>query len=145
MLIFGWFGVKFVPTGETYFLAMLNSGIHIAMYFYYMMAAMGPQFQKYLWWKRYLTQMQLIQFCMIMGHYCYAIFRPCDFPREVLIAYTVNSVSFLVLFLHFYRLSYNKKPQQTNEQNKTPLKNGHSSNPMGTPDLLMSNSPRKQD
>jgi hypothetical protein len=30
------------------------------MYFYYMMAAMGPQYQKYLWWKKYITTLQMV-------------------------------------------------------------------------------------
>ena len=28
-------------------------GVHVVMYFYYLMSAMGPSVQKYLWWKRY--------------------------------------------------------------------------------------------
>lgn len=30
------------------------------MYFYYMMSAMGPQYQKYLWWKKYMTELQIV-------------------------------------------------------------------------------------
>lgn len=39
--------------GHSTFFAMLNSFVHIVMYFYYMIAAMGPKYQKYIWWKRY--------------------------------------------------------------------------------------------
>ena len=39
---------------------MVNSFIHIVMYTYYGMAAMGPHMQKYLWWKRYLTMLQIV-------------------------------------------------------------------------------------
>jgi elongation of very long chain fatty acids protein 4 len=38
----------------------MNSWIHVVMYTYYGLAAMGPKIQKYLWWKRYLTRMQLV-------------------------------------------------------------------------------------
>jgi len=31
------------------------------MYSYYMLAAIGPQMQKYLWWKKYLTVLQMVQ------------------------------------------------------------------------------------
>jgi len=31
------------------------------MYSYYMLAAIGPQMQKYLWWKKYLTLLQMVQ------------------------------------------------------------------------------------
>ena len=50
-----------------YFPAMINSGIHVLMYFYYMLAACGPQFQKYLWWKKYMTSLQLVSTVIIAG------------------------------------------------------------------------------
>jgi len=55
-----WMGVKFAPGGHSTFFALLNTFVHIVMYFYYMVAAMGPQFQKYIWWKKYLTTMQMV-------------------------------------------------------------------------------------
>lgn len=30
------------------------------MYTYYWLAALGPHMQPYLWWKRYLTRLQLV-------------------------------------------------------------------------------------
>lgn len=30
------------------------------MYFYYMVAALGPKYQKYIWWKKYLTAFQMV-------------------------------------------------------------------------------------
>jgi hypothetical protein len=41
---------------------LVNSLVHIIMYSYYMMSAMGPTLQPYLWWKKYLTQLQLVRF-----------------------------------------------------------------------------------
>ena len=38
--------------------AVINSSIHVLMYGYYFLAALGPRVQKYLWWKRYLTRLQ---------------------------------------------------------------------------------------
>ena len=40
--------------------AILNSFIHVLMYTYYGLAGLGPHMQKYLWWKRYLTRIQLV-------------------------------------------------------------------------------------
>ena len=39
---------------------MLNSFIHLVMYSYYGLAALGPKYQKYLWWKKYMTKMQIV-------------------------------------------------------------------------------------
>jgi hypothetical protein len=38
----------------------MNSLIHVIMYSYYALSAV-PALRKYLWWKRYLTQMQLVR------------------------------------------------------------------------------------
>jgi hypothetical protein len=42
-------------------IGFLNSVVHVIMYFYYMVAAMGPKYQKYLWWKKYMTWIQLVR------------------------------------------------------------------------------------
>lgn len=52
--------MKFAPGGHSTFFAMLNAFVHIVMYFYYMIAAMGPKYQKYIWWKKYLTAFQMV-------------------------------------------------------------------------------------
>ncbi len=41
-------------------MCFLNSFVHVVMYTYYALSAMGPKVQKYLWWKKYLTQFQLV-------------------------------------------------------------------------------------
>lgn len=43
-----------------FFGAQMNSFIHVIMYSYYGLTAFGPWIQKYLWWKRYLTMLQLV-------------------------------------------------------------------------------------
>lgn len=43
------------------FHAMVNAGVHVIMYFYYFLSAAGPLFQKYLWWKKYMTAIQLVR------------------------------------------------------------------------------------
>lgn len=48
--------------GHSTFFGLLNTFVHIVMYSYYLFAAMGPQFQKYLWWKKYLTALQMVKF-----------------------------------------------------------------------------------
>jgi len=49
--------------GHSTFFGLLNTFVHIVMYTYYMFSAMGPQYQKYLWWKKYLTTLQMVS-CM---------------------------------------------------------------------------------
>lgn len=56
-----WFGVKFCPGGHSTFFGFLNTFVHIIMYSYYLIAALGPQYQKFLWWKKYLTTIQMVR------------------------------------------------------------------------------------
>lgn len=41
--------------------AIVNSFIHVLMYSYYGLSAIGPHMNKYLWWKKYLTIIQLVR------------------------------------------------------------------------------------
>lgn len=50
----------FFVGGNATFPNILNNFVHVLMYFYYMLAAMGPQYQKYLWWKKYMTELQIV-------------------------------------------------------------------------------------
>lgn len=49
-----------LPSGITAVPALINSLVHIFMYFYYAISAIGPSFQKYIWWKRYITLFQMV-------------------------------------------------------------------------------------
>lgn len=52
--------MKFVSGGHGTLLGFINSFIHIIMYAYYLLSAMGPKVQKYLWWKKYITILQIV-------------------------------------------------------------------------------------
>ena len=60
-MVFMSFGVvKYYPGGNIVFYGMLNSMVHTVMYLYYMLAAMGPEWQKFLWWKKHITRIQMV-------------------------------------------------------------------------------------
>lgn len=50
----------FLCLPAAFFGAHLNAAIHVVMYLYYGLAAFGPKIQKYLWWKKYLTIIQMV-------------------------------------------------------------------------------------
>lgn len=60
MPMISWGCTKYFPGGHGIFIGTINSFVHIIMYTYYMLAAMGPQYQKYLWWKKYITTLQMV-------------------------------------------------------------------------------------
>merc|ERR1712088_1305671 len=75
----------------------------------YLMSAMGPAVQKYLWWKRYLTTMQLGQFVTFFIHASLPLFIPCDFPKIFSYVILFHGAMFFLLFANFYRKTYTKK------------------------------------
>jgi len=108
---YSWVAAKYFPGGQSFFGCMLNSFVHTVMYSYYGLAALGPRVQKYLWWKRYITMIQLIQFISVIIHSFVNLFQPsCSFPKGFIVAYTIYSFVLLCLFLDFYFKSYSKKP-----------------------------------
>lgn len=111
MPISWWFGVKFVPGGFGTFHSMLNSFIHLVMYTYYGLAALGPKYQKYLWWKKYMTKMQIIQFILVTIHSTQLLFlKNCNYPKLFAYWILLYAVIFLVMFANFYVQSYKKQP-----------------------------------
>ena len=105
-----WPGARYVPGGHASFFGLLNTFVHIVMYFYYMMSAMGPQYQKYLWWKQHLTTLQMIQFVGIMVHGFQLVFYDdCDFPWQFSYYIGAHAILFFVLFSQFYIVNYLKK------------------------------------
>ena len=44
-----WLGVRFLPGGHGTFFGLVNAFVHVVMYTYYLIAGLGPAFQKYIW------------------------------------------------------------------------------------------------
>ncbi|NXP59823.1 ELOV4 protein, partial [Chloropsis cyanopogon] len=106
MLFNWWSGVKYLPGGQAFFIGMLNSFVHIFMYGYYALAGLGPWMHQHLWWKHYLTILQLCQFVAIDAHSSYNLFTECPFPDGFNTAVFLYILSLLALFLHFYYWTY---------------------------------------
>jgi len=104
-----WFGPKFVGGGHTTFCGFLNSGVHVAMYLYYFLAALGPSIQPYLWWKRYLTRLQMAQFVIFFAHAMQPLFIECDYPKIYCWIILGHGVLYFCLFSNFYSKSYLSK------------------------------------
>jgi len=102
-----WVGARFLPGGHASFFGLLNTFVHIVMYFYYMMSAMGPEYQKYLWWKQHLTTLQMVQFIGIFTHaFQLAFYEDCGFPWQFSIYIGAHAVMFFILFSQFYIVNY---------------------------------------
>uniref|UniRef100_A0A182PR35 Elongation of very long chain fatty acids protein n=1 Tax=Anopheles epiroticus TaxID=199890 RepID=A0A182PR35_9DIPT len=60
---------KFLAGSHATLLGLINSFVHVIMYFYYFLTSFKPELKKSIWWKRHITQVQLIQFAILMLHF----------------------------------------------------------------------------
>ncbi|ELV11969.1 Elongation of very long chain fatty acids protein 5 [Tupaia chinensis] len=108
MLNIWWFVMNWVPCGHSYFGATLNSFIHVLMYSYYGLSSV-PSMRPYLWWKKYITQGQLLQFVLTIIQTSCGVIWPCSFPLGWLYFQIGYMISLIALFTNFYIQTYNKK------------------------------------
>ncbi|KAF6731553.1 Elongation of very long chain fatty acids protein 5 [Oryzias melastigma] len=121
MLNIWWFVMNWIPCGHSYFGASLNSFVHVVMYSYYGLSSI-PALRPYLWWKKYITQLQLIQFVLTIWQTACAAVWPCGFPIRWLYFQISYMGTFVLLFSNFYIQTYKKQSASRQKE----LKNGSS-------------------
>lgn len=93
------------------------------MYSYYGLAALGPSIQKYLWWKKYITILQLWQF-VLYGIYGLCIFL---FQRNYPIYWMYFGLTqpplFFYLFYDFYHTAYVQKKKRYQKKEQQQIEN----------------------
>ena len=73
------------------------------MYAYYGLSALGPEYRRFLWWKPWLTRLQILQFILMYAHTAQLFFHnPCGYPTGFAYGINVYSLIFFVLFLDYY-------------------------------------------
>jgi fatty acid elongase 3 len=102
-----------------------NCLVHVPMYYYYAMSSLGYE----IWWKKYITMLQIIQFVIditansigfvyhLTGSNCSGSLSSWVFGQSILL-------SFLVLFIAFFKENYKKKPTSTATTNGEVQSNG---------------------
>ncbi|XP_026229368.1 elongation of very long chain fatty acids protein 1a [Anabas testudineus] len=119
-----WWGITLTPAGGMgSFHAMVNATVHVIMYFYYGLSAAGPRFQKYLWWKKYMTGIQLLQFIVVSIHISqYYFMEKCDYQVPLWIHLIwMYGVFFFILFSNFWVQAYIKGKRLPTADNKPKL------------------------
>ena len=91
--------------------ACINSGVHVVMYSYYLLAAF-PSLRKYLWWKRYITILQLSQFFIVTSHTTTTVFMDCGYPAWLAYLQLSIVLVLIVLFWNFYRKAYRREKEE---------------------------------
>ncbi|XP_054263159.1 elongation of very long chain fatty acids protein 1-like [Macrosteles quadrilineatus] len=115
MSFFCWLYFKYIRGEWLIFAGLINSLVHIIMYSYYFLAALGPKLQPYLWWKKYLTRMQLVQFMIIFSVHVYlAIFQNVPTLQRLFLYFAISqTIIFTILFTNFYIKAYKRPSSKT--------------------------------
>lgn len=128
MPVCAWIGCRYLSNGHGTLLGVINAGIHVIMYTYYMLSSMGPHMNKYLWWKKHLTLLQLIQFVVIFLHSVQIFFNGCNYPRPITLLLLFNTLAFIYMFGSFYANTYTKSIRRKDKCSNGITSNGKDRN-----------------
>jgi len=114
MPLYMWPSTRYLPGGHVSLGGVLNSFVHVVMYAYYMLAAIGGPAGR---WasskKKLLTWLQLTQFVVVFAHNAQLLVTPwgaeCDFPKSHAVVTLALMVFFIVMFANFYVQAYIRK------------------------------------
>ena len=100
-------GIFYGAAGIHVITGILNAFVHCCMYLYYWLSSKYPKIKESKF-KRYLTQLQLLQFIIIFCHGTLSLyFKPdCTYPQFLTYTIVLQSVVMMVLFGNFYRKAY---------------------------------------
>ncbi|CAH0627407.1 unnamed protein product [Chrysodeixis includens] len=114
-----WVIFKYEASYRLIFIGQLNSFVHVIMYTYYALASY-PSLAKYLWWKKYITSMQLIQFMTVFVHFIVSTkLSDCSISYTLTAALFFHVFFFLYLFGKFYVDTYKKKQKSKSTEEVT--------------------------
>ncbi|KAH8288688.1 hypothetical protein KR054_007942 [Drosophila jambulina] len=98
----------------------INVAVHVIMYIYYYLSSVSKAVRASLWWKKYITIAQLVQFILVLLYLANILRRPnCDASRTVIYFSMLLAAAFIMLFGHFYVKAYilpGKKKSQLKAQ-----------------------------
>ncbi|GIY48403.1 elongation of very long chain fatty acids protein 4 [Caerostris darwini] len=86
----------------------INAVVHCVMYIYYALAALGPEVAKHLWWKKYVTIIQMAQFVVDILYLFVGFFTGCEELGKM----EITSAAFLIYLLYLFNNFFKKYKQQ---------------------------------
>ncbi|XP_011182301.1 elongation of very long chain fatty acids protein F [Zeugodacus cucurbitae] len=101
--------LKVIGTGgHASITGIMNAIVHVIMYGYYFVSATKPQMRNSLWWKKYITQIQFVQFVLALIHNLWPLIvdTDCAVPKIFCVFSVIQAVVMIYLFGSFYKKSY---------------------------------------
>lgn len=138
--IYAYWVIRTGPLRFNVYIILINSFIHVLMYFYYFIATfadVAPRqqqkttgsmqskqsqtsilmaiIQKLLMFKKYMTLMQIMQFISLVLYASWPLFMTnrCNIPNLYIVANILLALGFLGLFCHFYVQTYKNRAAAT--------------------------------
>ncbi|XP_054260083.1 elongation of very long chain fatty acids protein 7-like [Macrosteles quadrilineatus] len=112
MVFFTWVSMRYIRAQQGTPPIILNNLVHVVMYTYYFLASLGPEVHKYLWWKRYLTKLQLTQFALVIAYLAYLYLNSCEVSQAFNVIWITNVSVIAAFFVNFYIQTYVIKPRR---------------------------------
>jgi elongation of very long chain fatty acids protein 4 len=106
--------ITYDSSGDIYLPAMMNSFIHVLMYSHYFLSSF-QSLKRHVWWRPYLTSLQLLQFAICWVQPILALRGNCGFPKFLAVLMICYQTSMLFLFTAFAKKRYGKNATLTNE------------------------------
>ncbi|XP_017836674.1 elongation of very long chain fatty acids protein F-like [Drosophila busckii] len=96
--------------GQYALMGILNTCVHSVMYTYYFFSAKYPQLKQSIWWKKYITTIQIAQFLILFVQSIYMLLfnRSCTFPLFMQYMQLFQASVMLIMFTKFYIQAYVK-------------------------------------
>ena len=111
MPLYCFFRLNWYTIGQGMLFSAVNSFVHVVMYSYYFLAAIGPSVRPWLWWKKYITKLQLVQFAyglITEGGVIVGLLN-CGFPKlPAVVTFACIHFPMGLMFANFYSKSYKK-------------------------------------
>jgi hypothetical protein len=112
-----WMATYYFPCGYFLIAAQLNAPVHFVMYFYYLLSSF-PSLTRYLWWKNYITTIQLLQFvtgviCTITCFWKTATGLINGLSLIFCGLFILYGLTLYYLFYSFYKATYRNKKAAT--------------------------------
>ncbi|XP_037045242.1 elongation of very long chain fatty acids protein-like [Bradysia coprophila] len=110
VLLFIYFGMRSMPGGHNVTYGFVNTVVHAFMYCYYFLAAYDSSIKWLPKCKKFITQIQLLQFVILLIHYSWPLYYGhCCVSQIQCKLNVIQALVMIVLFGNFYIKNYIKK------------------------------------
>ncbi|GAB0094763.1 Elongation of very long chain fatty acids protein [Sergentomyia squamirostris] len=111
---------RFMSGSHSTLLGVINAYVHVIMYTYYFLTSFNSDLKNSIWWKKHITQLQMVQFLILIIHFAHPLLRKpeCSHPRILFFIPMMQNVFMFLLFFDFYRKTYGirRKPDKQANQ-----------------------------